>query len=62
MTSEADVARAAASALGAPVPGVERLTRGGINHVYKLKTAEGFAHTRELLLRLLDAPPPAVAR
>ncbi|MDQ3805229.1 MAG: aminoglycoside phosphotransferase family protein [Acidobacteriota bacterium] len=38
MTLEADVERAAASALGAPVLGVEPLTHGDINRVYKVET------------------------
>ena len=38
MTVEADVKRAAASVTGAPVLGVERLTHGDTNHVYKVET------------------------
>lgn len=38
MTPEPDVARAAAAALGAAVLGVERLTHGDINRVYKVET------------------------
>lgn len=38
MTIEPDVERAAASVLGAPVLGVERLTHGDINRVFKVET------------------------